>query len=243
MSHARSFVSVVQVMISRCKCMADWKLIAAFTFTEFRKEVANDLLREVRRLRLGEQATMRRDWRMVEAFLAELNHMEQHMRQCLHDHPHQLGLCTTTLGPNTREAVSFNRALDGIASLRDDLQRMETPKAAVGDCDECGGLDPLREFRAVHPKRGGQPQRIGRRRLCLECEHLDRSGRLFRPCTVCGLLYQPWRTHDFVEPGEPRKEWSAHAGCKGTPCLCHEGTYCPPDDAGPPVAADDPPAT
>ena len=186
---------------------------------------------------------MRRDWPMVEAFIAELNHVERHMRQCLHDHPHQLGLCTTTLGPNTQEAVSFNRALDGIAPLRDDLQRMETPKAAVGDCDECGGLEPLREFRAVRPKRGGQRQRIGRRRLCLECEHLDRSGRLFRPCTVCGLLYQPWRTHDFVEPGEPRKEWSAHAGCKGTPCLCHEGTYCPPDDAGPLVAADDPPAT
>ena len=102
--------------------MADWKLIEAFTFAEFRKEVAKDLLREVRRLRLAEQATMRRDWPMVEAFIAELNHVERHMRQCLHDHPHQLGLCTTTLGPNTQEAVSFNRALDCIAPLRDDLQ-------------------------------------------------------------------------------------------------------------------------
>ena len=59
---------------------------------------------------------------VVEAFIAELNHVERHMRQCLHDHPQQLGLCTTTLGPNTQEAVSFNRALDGIAPLRDDLQ-------------------------------------------------------------------------------------------------------------------------
>ena len=53
--------------------MADWKLIAAITFQEFRKAVARDLLREVRRLRLVEQATMRRDWRMVEAFLDELS--------------------------------------------------------------------------------------------------------------------------------------------------------------------------
>ena len=243
--------ALFQVMLSRCKCMADWKLIAKCALKELQQAVAPLLLNEVGRLRGGERSTMKQDGCMVHAYLAELDTIERYMTTCLAEHPQQLGLLSggeNGSGENRSAAERFNNALENIEPLRMGLEGMLSPKAKVGTCDECKGLEPLRRFASVKQQRAkpGKPARLvqGTRRLCGECEHLDRTGQLYRPCRTCGLLYQPFLTHDPVEPGQLRSEEdSPHEGCMQRRCKCGEGDYCPPDaDAAPVVGATPTPA-
>ena len=71
-----------------------------------------------------------------------------------------------------------------------------------------------------------------------------RYGGSPQKCSSCGLLYQPFLTHDQVEPGQLRSEEdSPHEGCMQRRCKCGEGDYCPPDaDAAPIVGATPTPA-
>jgi len=251
--YCRSFLSFLlpvpfalyKVMLSRCKCMADWKLIAKCALKELQQAVAPLLLNEVSRLRGGERTTMKRDERMVRAYLAELSMIESYMTTCLAAHPQELGLSPGgKIGLATRSAADrFNNALNNIEPLRMGLEAMLSPKAEVGICDECKGLEPLRSFRQVKkrrktPSKAGYLGGHGTRRLCGDCEHLDRTGQLYRPCGTCKLLYQPYLTHDPVEPGQLRLEPGLHEGCMQRQCRCGEGEYCPPDaDAAPVVGA------
>ena len=149
--------ALFQVMLSRCKCMADWKLIAKCALKELQQAVAPLLLNEVGRLRGGERTTMKQDECMVQAYLDELDTIQRYMTTCLAEHPQQLGLLSggeNGSGENRSAAERFNNALANIEPLRMGLKGMLSPKAEVGTCDECKGLEPLRSFRLV--KRGGK---------------------------------------------------------------------------------------
>ena len=226
---------LMQVMISRCVSMTDWKLLEPCTHDQLRQKVSPRLLAEVRRLREVEERTMERDRPMVRAYLEELSTLQRHMLQLLRDYPDQLA---PTCG--TYASTEFNAALGRIAPTQAGLRCMLVSKPPVGRCDECGGLEPLLKFAVRRKARGQVKAGYRKKQLCNECADLDRHGLLYRPCTVCGLLYQPFQTEGVVDLCVPRSgRWDDHEGCPGKQCVCGIDTVCPTDvvaPVGPPLA-------